>query len=262
LGRTDSNLCLGQSPEIALRASLVPLLAALCLARPVAAADPARIITTRELAAKMTGPAARWSFTLVDARTEAEFSESHIEGAVLVPARLVAQKLPKLVKDRGRVVVFYCNGPNCTKTLKAAKAAASVGYTDLYEYKEGLPGWRKAGNKVEGSPLPRAEAPLISAQELAAALEAPNAPVVIDIRDEEEFDAFHISQARSVPLDDLARQATTFPAGRPLVVVDHAGHQASIAARVLATVGKTAVRRLDGGILKWQAAGLALTKSP
>jgi rhodanese-related sulfurtransferase len=145
--------------------------------------------------------------------------------------------------------------------LKAAKAAASIGYTNLFEYKEGLPGWRKAGNRVEGKPLPRAEAAPISAEELAAALAKPGAPLVVDIRDEDEFEAFHIAQARNVPLDDLAKRAATFPAGKAIVIVDHAGHQTSVAARVLANVGKTDLRRLEGGVLKWQAAGLALAKA-
>jgi rhodanese-related sulfurtransferase len=198
----------------------------------------------------------------VDARTEPEFSESHIAGAVLVPARLVAQRLPTIAADKKRAVVFYCNGPNCTKTVKAAKAAAAIGYTNVYEYKEGLPGWSKAGRRVEGKPLPKVEASPVSATELEASLGKPDAPFVVDIRDEEEFAAFHLAQAKSIPLDDLPRREKTIPAGKTIVVVDHAGHQASVAARVLGSLGRTAIRRLDGGILKWQSAGLPVVKGP
>src|SRR5512134_13483 len=131
------------------------LLAALaaCSLAALVRAQEAPVIATDALAAKMSGPPASWSFTLVDARTAIEFSEAHIPGAVLVPARLVGTKLPEVVKDKGRLVVFYCNGPNCTKTVKAAKAAIAAGYTNVLEYKEGLPGWGKSGRRTEGAPM-------------------------------------------------------------------------------------------------------------
>lgn len=238
--------------------ALVLLLSSLTLAGPAAAEDVARVITTPELAAKMSGPASSWSFTLVDARTRPEYSESHIRGAVLVPAPLVARQLPAIAKDKARAIVFYCNGPNCTKTVKAAKAAAELGYKNVYEYKEGLPGWSKAGHRVEGHPLPKVEAPPIPAAELAASLGKPGAPYVVDIRDEEEFASFHIAQSKNIPLDDLPGRVKTIPAGKTIVIVDHSGHQASVAARVLGSLGRTALRRLDGGLLQWQTAGLPL----
>jgi rhodanese-related sulfurtransferase len=235
------------------------LLAFLCLASPALAADDFRVMTTAELAPRLSGPPASWSLTVVDARTEVEFSEAHIPGAVLVPASRVGERLPKLVPDRARAVVFYCNGPNCTKTVKAAKAAAAAGYTNIAEYKEGLPGWGKAGHRIDGKPLPKVDAPLLSPQDLAAALAGPDAPLVVDIRDAEEFAAFHLAQARSVPIDELAKQLEALP-GRSIVLVDHAGHQSPIAARLLASLGRPAKGRLDGGMLKWQAAGLSVIK--
>jgi rhodanese-related sulfurtransferase len=44
------------------------------------------------------------------------------------------------------------------------------------------------------------------------------------------------------------------------VVADHAGHQAPVAARLLASLGRKDLKRLDGGVIKWQAAGLPTTK--
>jgi rhodanese-related sulfurtransferase len=100
------------------------------------------------------------------------------------------------------------------------------------------------------------DAKLVGAPELKTALAGAKPPVLIDIRDPEEFGAFHIAEATSVPLDDVAAWAKKAPAGRPIVIVDHAGHQAPAAARVLREAGRSDVSRLDGGILKWQAQGL------
>jgi len=238
------------------RSSLAAIVATAVLAAPAARAEEFKVIATEELAAKLAAPPSSRNFVLVDARTQVEFSETHLPGAVLVPARLVAAKLPALVKNKSQAVIFYCNGPNCTKTVKAAKAASALGYTNLLEYKEGLPGWAKSGRKTEGRPLPQFNAPAIEAAELKALLAGAQAPVLVDIRDPEEYAGFHVAEAISVPIDDLAAWVTKASAGRAIVIADHAGHQAPVAARVLHEAGRSDVRRLDGGILKWQTQGL------
>jgi rhodanese-related sulfurtransferase len=237
-------------------ASLAWMAASLVLMAPDARAEDFKVIGTEELAQKLAAPPSSWDFALIDTRTQVEFSEAHIPGASLIPARVIGKKLPGLVKNKAQTVVFYCNGPNCTKTVKAAKAAAAIGYTRIVEYKEGLPGWARSGRKTEGRPLAPFDAPLVSASELKASLANPKAPAVIDIRDPEEYGAFHIAEAISVPLDDVAAWAKKAPAGRAIVIVDHAGHQAPAAARVLHEAGRSDFRRLDGGILKWQTQGL------
>lgn len=223
-------------------------------------AQEAPVITTDALAAKMSGPAASWSFTLVDARTQVEFAEAHIPGAILVPARLVATKLPEIVKDKARQVVFYCNGPNCTKTVKAAKAALSVGYTNIHEYKEGLPGWGKSGRKTEGKPMKSVQAPALSPAALKEAMASKDGPFLMDVRDPEEFASFRIAGAVSMPLDDIPARVKEVPAGRAIILLDHAGHQVPIAARLLHHLGRTDVKRLDGGILRWQSEGMQVSR--
>jgi rhodanese-related sulfurtransferase len=232
--------------------------ALLTLAAPAVAQE--RVISTPELLKRMSGPPERWNFTLVDARTAVEYSEAHIPGAANVAASKTAKRLPELVKDKARAVVFYCNGPNCTKTVKAAKAATGAGYTDVWEYKDGLPGWGKAGQKVAGKPLPPFDAAPLTPEALKALLAGANPPVVVDIRDAEEFEAFHIEKALSLPIDDIQARLKEVPAGRAIVVADHAGHQAPVAARLLASLGRKELKRLDGGVIKWQAAGLPTAK--
>ena len=236
------------------------LLTAAIAAAPRVAAEEFRVIATEDVAAKLAAPAPH-DFVLVDARTQVEFSEAHIPGSVLVPARLAAAKLPSIAKDKARAVIFYCNGPNCTKTVKAGKAAAAIGYTNVLEYKEGLPGWLKSGRRAEGTPLAPFDAPLVAPPELRAALAAPSAPLLVDVRDPEEYAAFHVSGALAVPLDELAAWVRKAPAGRSIVVMDHAGHQTPVAARVVHAAGRSDVRRLDGGILKWQAMGLPVVSA-
>ena len=54
-------------------------------------------------------------------------------------------------------------------------------------------------------------------RQLLAAGDAGGAPIVIDVRGEDEFAAGHIPGARHVPADDLPERLAEVPRGRPVV---------------------------------------------
>jgi rhodanese-related sulfurtransferase len=97
---------------------------------------------------------------MVDVRSEKEYNEGHIAGAILVPYGEKSLKdiafdpavdsfagVDKLHKDKA--VIFACNGPECWKSYKAAKAAAARGFTTVYWFRGGLPEWKAEGMAVE-----------------------------------------------------------------------------------------------------------------
>lgn len=102
--------------------------------------------------------------TLVDTRTEKEFKTKRIRGAVFAAyvekslkdvAFNAAQddfqaldKLPNL--NKGKPVIFACNGAECWKSYKAAKVAAAKGFKSVYWFRGGLPEWDAAGLPTEG----------------------------------------------------------------------------------------------------------------
>ena len=217
---------------------------------------PLTFITTAELHAKtVSTPQVRWSFTLVDARTRVEFEENHIAGAIGCPASQAAALLPKLVKDKSRQLIFYCNGPKCTKSQKAARVALSLGYKHVLEYNEGLPAWGKASLPMAGNPLPTVEMASVSPEDLRARMESGKGPTVVDVRDAVEFAQIRVAGTVNIPLDELEKRARELPAGE-LVVMDHSGGQSLIAGRVLQKAGRRGASRLEGGLLAWQQKGL------
>ena len=233
---------------------LAGLSLSLCALAARADEAPLQFISTAELSARTSAaPPARWSFTIVDARTRVEYGEGHIKGAVNCPASDVSALLPRMVKDRARELVFYCNGPKCTKSQKAAHAALALGYKKVLEYNEGMPAWGKASLPIEGTPLPAFEAEAVSPEQLSAV----KAKVtMVDVRDAVEYEAFHIPGAINIPLDALQTSMKQLPQGREIVIVCHAGHQSPIAARVLHHMGRSDLKRLDGGVVGWQQKGL------
>jgi rhodanese-related sulfurtransferase len=241
----------------------VAALSSLCALSAGAADAPLPLITTAALSARIQAqrPEAR-DFTLVDARTRVEYGEAHIPGAVNCPASDAAALLPKLVKDRSRNLVFYCNGPKCTKSRKAAHEAIALGYTSVLEYNEGLPAWGKAGLAVEGKPLAAFEAQAVSPEQLRQMRAGAHAPVILDVRDRDEYQAFHLPGSLNMPLDTLEARLRELPRGREIVLVCHSGHQSPIAARVLHALGRSDLKRLDGGVIAWQQKGLPTESGP
>lgn len=96
----------------------------------------------------------------VDARVPAEFAEKHIKGAASVVFKEVHKKvskldpkdefdMSKLPADKGKALVFYCNGSPCWRGYKAADAAIKGGYKNVNWFRDGLPAWETKGYPTE-----------------------------------------------------------------------------------------------------------------
>jgi rhodanese-related sulfurtransferase len=86
----------------------------------------------------------------VDLRKEFEYDAGRIPGAynMFINTAFKQDALAAKVK-KDDPVVFYCNGPKCPHSAKASEMALSWGYTKVSYYRDGLPGWKAAGNPVE-----------------------------------------------------------------------------------------------------------------
>lgn len=107
-----------------------------------------------------------------------------------------------------------------------------------------------------------AHAEPIDAQALAAALSSATPPIVLDVREPEEFvgELGHIRGALLVPLDSLQRRLPKLHgyADRTVVLVCRAGARSASACPLLSHSGFSAVKNLTGGMLAWREAGQAV----
>ena len=71
-------------------------------------------------------------FVLLDARTEEEFSEGHIPGAVLIPHYEVSEKAEEKIPEKDVPVFVYCRSGNRSK--QATEKLKNLGYTNLVEF--------------------------------------------------------------------------------------------------------------------------------
>lgn len=81
---------------------------------------------------------------VIDARLIEEYRKGHIEGAVhLVDRDVTKTRLAKILPNSATPVLFYCNGPRCLRSSRAAKKAQKHGYSRIYWYRDGWADWIK-----------------------------------------------------------------------------------------------------------------------
>ena len=84
---------------------------------------------------------------LCDARSAEGYEKGHIETAINTPARSGDEIASSLPTDKNTQLVFYCGGPQCSASTKAAKVAMKLGYKNVAEYKGGYPEWKELNGK-------------------------------------------------------------------------------------------------------------------
>ncbi len=71
-------------------------------------------------------------YVILDVRTEEEFNEAHIEGAVLIPDYEISAKAESILTDKEQLILVYCRSGRRSKN--AAKELATLGYTNVKEF--------------------------------------------------------------------------------------------------------------------------------
>lgn len=101
--------------------------------------------------------------------------------------------------------------------------------------------------------------PELTPAEVAAHLASPRPPLLLDVREPEEFtsELGHIRGSLLVPLDALEHRLPKLAGyvDREVIVVCRAGARSASAGAILRRAGFHAVRNLKGGMLAWVAAG-------
>jgi rhodanese-related sulfurtransferase len=80
-------------------------------------------------------------------------------------------------------------------------------------------------------------------------------PLVIDVRQPDEYRTGHIVGAKLIPLNQLHSRLQELPQNREIVCVCASGHRSGSATRMLVKAGYQAVN-LKGGMLAWRRANL------
>jgi rhodanese-related sulfurtransferase len=99
--------------------------------------------------------------------------------------------------------------------------------------------------------------PEITPQQVAELLERGDDVQLIDVRQPHEVDAGRLVGARHIELTELSAQAASIDRDRPIVFYCRSGSRSAMATDAFRNAGYDA-RNMAGGLLEWQATGLAL----
>jgi glyoxylase-like metal-dependent hydrolase (beta-lactamase superfamily II)/rhodanese-related sulfurtransferase len=172
---------------------------------------------------------------LVDARPIGAFAAGHVPGSLSVQHRSVFASWFGWLVPLDRPVVFILDA--ATDRADLVRQCLAIGHdTVLGELYGGIDAWTAAGLPLEGIPLITADAV---------------AGTVLDIRQDNEWDAGHLPGAVHIELGRLAE--ATVPAG-PLTVMCGHGERAMSGASLLTFAGHREVSVLAGGPDDWRAA--------
>lgn len=71
-------------------------------------------------------------YVILDVRTQEEFDEAHIDGAILIPDYEITAKAESMLKDKNQLILVYCRSGRRSKN--AASELVSLGYTNVKEF--------------------------------------------------------------------------------------------------------------------------------
>ncbi|MGD9734474.1 MAG: rhodanese-like domain-containing protein [Solirubrobacterales bacterium] len=184
---------------------------------------------------------------VIDGRTNEEFDESHIAGALSTSSYDTgfATKVSRVAPSGTEIIVVAASDGD---ERHAAELLASVGMRVRGFLEGGMTAWR-----TDGRPVMRIE--LIEPDELRQRVEGPAAPVVLDVRAADEYEAEHIPGSLHIPYGEIAERLDELPRGRQLATICRGGKRSGLAASILQREGFDDVVHVGSGVGAWREAG-------
>ena len=71
-------------------------------------------------------------YIILDVRTQEEYDQGHIPGAIVISHEEIAEKAEKVLTDKEQLILVYCRSGRRSKI--AAEALVELGYTNIKEF--------------------------------------------------------------------------------------------------------------------------------
>lgn len=94
----------------------------------------------------------------------------------------------------------------------------------------------------------------VNVEDVATAIEA-DTHVLLDVREQDEWDEAHIEGAIHIPMSELMERIGELSTEKPLHIMCHSGARSLYAVEYLTQAGHTDPKSLAGGIIAWAQAG-------
>jgi len=84
------------------------------------------------------------SLVILDVRTETEYNDKHIEGAINIPLDELQQRLEEI--NPNDTILVYCRTGN--RSTQAAEILVENGFSNFYHMRGGIVAWKQNGYPV------------------------------------------------------------------------------------------------------------------
>lgn len=88
--------------------------------RQISAAQAAELMTSQT------------DYIILDVRTEKEYGQAHIPGAICIPNETIGDTQIDRLPDKNQLILVYCRSGNRSK--QASEKLAKLGYTNIVEF--------------------------------------------------------------------------------------------------------------------------------
>jgi hydroxyacylglutathione hydrolase len=203
-----------------------------------------RALTSRQLEQRAAAGA-----MVVDVRTDLQFDEAHLPGAVCIPALHAGfgTKLAWLAGGDDEIVLM---GRDDDDARRAAKLAMAVGIRKLGGFLAGgMTQWRN-----EQRPVARVRR--LELERLPGLVRSDPSLLILDVRERHERDTGFIPGSRFLPWHDIDQLPDDLDRRRPVAVVCASGLRAAVASSLLQRHGaEQVIHVVGGGVPDWRKLG-------
>lgn len=184
---------------------------------------------------------------IVDVRDSADFAGAHLAGSINIGlGGRYATWAGTLLSREQPIVIVADPG----QQHEAAVRLGRIGLDRVAGFLQGGMG------AAETSPDLVRPSERTTARALVISLEEQDAPLVVDVRTEQEWKTGHVIGSVNIPLSEIPHRLDEIPLDREVAVICRSGYRSSMATSLLESAGYSRTMDCVGGMDAWRASAL------
>ena len=189
---------------------------------------------------------------MLDVRPGAVYQARHISMAESAPFDMLADYAAENIPEKDRIIIYYCfcGRSDSSLAVPAYNALKELGYANVY-YTEPGNEWDYEGTQPPGQLIDDQGRFLISGHQANERKNADNGVILLDVRNQDEYDMEHIDGSMLIPVFELPERLEELPdKGATIIVYCKFGSRSAAAYDILFENGFTSIYDMQS-VFSW-----------